>query len=155
MSSGETVQVDAPGTWLEGSTAGELLGCCYVNRRGPNHVLRKTGGSFGVSESILKWLQQSGVVWLIFEYHGIRESCLFVCRLHDLLCSKLRYNYHGCDLQRHIRLDDPDMVKVPGAALKNKLVGVLNKVQHVDSRVILERVKKAANIDLHDKVGVK
>jgi len=139
----DTLQVSAPGTRLDGFKGGEVLGCCYVTKRCPNHIMQKTGGSFGVSEAILERLQQGGIIWVLFAYKGIRERSIFVCRLTDLITSKLRYSYHGCDVQRHIRLSDKCLVMVPGSEVK-QLASALNKVQHVDSKIIIERVKRAA-----------
>lgn len=108
----------------KGKMGGEVIGRVYVTRRKPIHVMRRTGGSFGISMDVLKKLEAMEVVYIVFMYFGKRERCLFVTSIEDYLNSEIEYTDVGSDLQKHVRLRD--MLKIGNVELWKYVVKVLN-----------------------------
>ena len=108
----------------KGKMGGEVIGRVYVTRRKPIHVMRRTGGSFGISMDVLKKLEAMEVEYIVFMYFGKRERCLFVAGIEDYLNSEIEYTDVGSDLQKHVRLRD--MLKIGNVELWKYVVRVLN-----------------------------
>jgi len=108
----------------KGKLGGEVIGNVYVTRRKPIHVMRITGGSFGISKDVLKKLEAMEVKYIVFMYFGKRERCLFVAGIEDYLNSDIEYTDVGHDLQKHVRLRD--MLKIGNLELWKYVVKVLN-----------------------------
>jgi len=109
----------------KGKLGGEIIGNVYVTRRRPIHVMRKTGGSFGISEDVLKKLKAFGVEYILFLYFGKKEQAQFVAKLEQYMKSDLIY-YDDGDKQYHVRLKD--MIKINGVATWRHTVKELQKI---------------------------
>ena len=108
----------------KGKLGGEIIGNVYVTRRRPIHVMRRTGGSFGISEDVLKKLKAFGVEYILFLYFGKKEQAQFVAKLEQYMKSDLIY-YDDGDKQYHVRLRD--MIKINGVATWRHTVKELQK----------------------------
>ena len=97
----------------KGKLGGEVIGNVYVTRRKAIHVMKMFGGSFGISEDVLKKLKACGVEYILFLYFGKKEQAQFVAKLEQYMESDLVY-YDDGDKQYHVRLRD--MVKIKGVA---------------------------------------
>ena len=104
---------------------GKVIGCVYVTKRKPQHVMRKTGGSFGISEDVLKKLVACKVKYILFLYFGIRENVQFIAEINQYLNSDNTYNDNG-DKQFHVRLSE--MTKLRGVFNWKETVKKLNKI---------------------------
>ena len=108
----------------KGKLGGEIIGNVYVTRRRPIHVMRRTGGSFGISEDVLKKLKAFGVEYILFLYFGRKEQAQFVAKLEQYMKSDMIY-YDDGDKQYHLRLRD--MIKINGVATWRHTVKELQK----------------------------
>lgn len=89
---------------------GEVIGNVYVTRRKPIHVMRITGGSFGISEDVLKKLKACEVKYILFLYFGKREKSQFIAKIEQYEKSNIIYSDNG-DKQFHVRLSDMEKIK--------------------------------------------
>ena len=108
----------------KGKIGGEVIDKVYITKRKPIHVMRKTGGSFGVSMDVLKRLEELNVHYIVFLYFGKRDRCLFVATLEEYLNSDIEYIDVGNDLQKHVRLRD--MLKIENVERWKYVVKMLN-----------------------------
>jgi len=84
---------------------GEIIGCVYVTKRKPFHVMRKTGGSFGISEDVLEKLEKEGAKYILFLYYGKYKKLRYLTTVEDYKNSDIIYIDNG-DKQYHVRLRD-------------------------------------------------
>ena len=94
-----------------GKIGGKVIGNVYVTTRKPFHVMRKTGGSFGISYDVLNKLRAFGVKYILFLYYGKRERCQFITTLERYFNPDDVY-VDGVDKQHHVRI--ANMEKVNG-----------------------------------------
>lgn len=108
----------------KGKLGGEVIGSVYVTRRKPIHIMRRTGGTFGISVDVLKKLKALEVKYIVFMYFGKRERCLFITTMDEYMNSDIEYTDVGNDVQKHVKLRD--MLKIDNVELWKYVVKVLN-----------------------------
>jgi len=86
---------------------GDIVTNVFVTHRKPIHIMRKTGGTFGISAKVLDLLSEKMVEYIVFLYHGIKGDKTYICSLTKYISDELRIKYtDGDDLQYHIRIRD-------------------------------------------------
>jgi|GEM_PF-3151155 len=89
---------------IDGKEVGSVKGDIYTTTRRYGHFMKIYRG-FGLSESILKQLQDLGVKYVLIKYNGKRESSYFLALLSQYLKSEKSYHF-GNDFQKFVSIDD-------------------------------------------------
>lgn len=98
-------------TRAKDAVAGKKIGDVYVTKRKPFHVMRKTGGSFGISVDILEKIQVLNVEYVLFVYYGKTENCMFITSLERYTdYPDDTYTDNG-DRQNHVCLRNMEKIK--------------------------------------------
>lgn len=88
----------------EDKVAGHLNGDIYTSHRGPQHVMRKFGPAFGLSDSILEDIKKNGCKTIEIIYHGANGKKRYTCPIQLFLLSPVKAKF--TDLQTFVAIRD-------------------------------------------------
>ena len=91
--------------YKKGKFVGELINGTYITNRTQKHFMRKFQG-FGISEDILKQLNENSCLLVEINYDGKEDFENFLCPLSSFLSTTKVYNFEGNDLQMFVSIKD-------------------------------------------------
>lgn len=90
---------------------GRVVRDTFISHRKPYHFFIRYHG-FGISDSVLRDLDRSGVRWIVIIYEGTRGTTQHKCPITAYLDSPQTYHDGPSDLQRFVPLDAMQTIRV-------------------------------------------
>ena len=90
---------------------GELKDGTYHIFKKPEHFMRIYQG-FGISDSVLKTLNDSGCINVRITYLGAKKVSVYLCPLSCWLESKKTFTFDYEDLQRFVSVKDMETINI-------------------------------------------